>query len=72
MRAARPTISSIVTDRGAGLPHPALRATLSRRERAVQENRSRILECHWNLHPVWVSGELIGVFRTGLVYDRVF
>jgi hypothetical protein len=35
MRAARPTIFVDLQNRGAGRPHPALRATLSRRERAV-------------------------------------
>jgi hypothetical protein len=32
MRATRPTYASVLQNRGAGLPHPALRATLSQRK----------------------------------------
>src|SRR5262245_34094065 len=41
MRAARPTTPSIFTNRGAGYPHPTLRATLSRRERDFVPNMDR-------------------------------
>src|SRR5947207_2470364 len=34
MRVARPTIRRFLQNRGAGYPHPALRATLSQRKRA--------------------------------------
>jgi hypothetical protein len=37
MREARPTTPSLFANRGAGSPHPALRATLSQGERASYE-----------------------------------
>jgi hypothetical protein len=48
-------------NRGAGRPHPALRATLSQRERAVAKLRSRFLRIAGTGIPLEFSGDLIGL-----------
>src|SRR5258705_13132841 len=61
MRVTRPTIPRFLQNRGAGYPHPALRATLSHRERARAKNSFRFSRLEINHYSPIHSHFSIGV-----------
>src|SRR6476660_4129760 len=73
MRATRPTIYRLVQNRGGGLPSPGAVAPPSPKGRGpFTKNRSLFSRIGGNLHPAWVFGGLISVYRTHLVCDRPY
>jgi len=72
MRAARPTIRRFLKIVGrASLTRRLPRHPLPEGE-GTHDKQVSVFEDRPEPHPAWVSGELIAVFRTLVVYDRPF
>ena len=72
MRAARPTIRRFLKIVGrASLTRRLPRHPLPEGE-GTHDKQVSVFEDRPEPHPAWVSGELIAVFRTLVVYDRPY